>query len=139
MALTDIQVKKAKTKDKPYRLSDSGGMYLWLTPAGGKLWRWAYVYEGKEKLMSFGRYPDVSLAVARERLAEARRLLASGTDPMAQRKAERPRSAKRAKTPSRPSPRSGWSIGRRERVSATSIQRDVASTPIFCRAWVLGP
>ena len=54
MALTDIPIKKAKTKEKPYRLSDGGGLYLSLTPAGGKLWRWGYVYEGKEKLMSFG-------------------------------------------------------------------------------------
>ena len=56
------------------RLSDSGGMYLWVTPPGGKLWRWAYVYEGKEKLMSFGRYPDVLLAIARERHGDARRV-----------------------------------------------------------------
>jgi integrase len=96
MALTDVAIKKAKAKEKPYRLTDGGGMYLWLTPAGGKLWRWGYVYEGKEKLMSFGKYPDVSLAVARERHAEARRLFASGVDPMAQRKAEK--TAKRGAT-----------------------------------------
>ncbi len=89
MALTDIEVKKAKAKERPYRLTDGGGMYVWLTPAGGKLWRWGYVHEGKEKLMSFGKYPDVSLAVARERHVEARRLLASGVDPMARRKAEK--------------------------------------------------
>jgi len=89
MALTDIQVKKAKAKDKPYRLSDGGGLYLWLTPAGGKLWRWGYVYRGKEKLMSFGKYPGVPLAMARERHAEARKLLAADVDPMAQRKAEK--------------------------------------------------
>jgi hypothetical protein len=67
MALTDVEIRRAKAREKAYRLSDSGGMYLWVTPAGGKLWRWAYVHEGKEKLMSFGRYPDVSLAIARER------------------------------------------------------------------------
>jgi integrase len=89
MVLTDTAMKKAKTKEKAYRLSDSGGMYLWLTPAGGKLWRWAYVYEGKEKLMALGRYPDVSLSMARERHSDARRLLASGVDPMAQRKAKK--------------------------------------------------
>src|SRR5262245_60162433 len=89
MALTDIQIKKAKTKEKPYRLSDGGGLYLWLTPAGGQLWRWGYVYKGKEKLMSFGKYPDVSLALARENHAAARTRLASGVDPMVQRKAER--------------------------------------------------
>ncbi|HEX4021937.1 MAG TPA: integrase arm-type DNA-binding domain-containing protein [Acidobacteriaceae bacterium] len=89
MALTDTAVRKAKTKDTAYRLSDGGGLYLWITPAGGKLWRWKYRCEGKEKLMSFGSYPDVSLSLARERHIEARKLLASGVDPMAQRKADK--------------------------------------------------
>lgn len=60
-----------------------------LHPLGGKLWRWAYEFGGKEKLMSFGRFPDVPLALARERHGEARRLLATGVDPMAQRKSEK--------------------------------------------------
>lgn len=89
MPLTDTEVRKSKPDEKAYRLSDTGGMYLWVTPAGGKLWRWAYKHEGKEKLMSFGKYPDVPLALARERHTEARRLLAVGIDPMAQRKAEK--------------------------------------------------
>jgi hypothetical protein len=67
-------------------MSDSGSLYLWVTPAGGKLWRWAYTHEGKEKLMAFGKYPDVPLVLARERHAEARKLLAIGIDPMEQRK-----------------------------------------------------
>uniref|UniRef100_E6PZ58 Putative integrase n=1 Tax=mine drainage metagenome TaxID=410659 RepID=E6PZ58_9ZZZZ len=87
MALTDTEVRKARPAEKPYRLSGAGSLYLWVTPAGGKLWRWAYKHEGKEKLMSFGKYPDVPLALARERHAEARKLLASGLDPMGQRKA----------------------------------------------------
>jgi len=87
MALTDTEVRKARFAEKPYRLSDAGSLYLWVTPAGGKLWRWAYKHDGKEKLMSFGKYPDVPLALARERHAEARKLLASGLDPMGQRKA----------------------------------------------------
>jgi hypothetical protein len=66
-------------------MSDSGGMYLWVTPSGGKLWRWGYRFGGKEKLMALGKYPEVSLALARERHGEARKLLAAGTDPMAQR------------------------------------------------------
>jgi integrase len=89
MALTDTEIKKAKPKEKAYRMSDSGGMYLWVTPSGGKLWRWAYRFEGKEKLMSLGKYPSVSLAFARERHLEARKLLAIGIDPMAQRKVEK--------------------------------------------------
>ena len=55
MALTDLEIKRAKIKDRPYKLSDGGNMYLWVTPAGGKLWRWAFRYEGKAKLMTFGR------------------------------------------------------------------------------------
>jgi Arm domain-containing DNA-binding protein/integrase-like protein len=89
MALTDTEIKKAKPNEKSYRLSDSGGMYLWVTPSGGKLWRWGYRFEGKEKLMALGKYPAVSLALARERHGEARRQLATGTDPMALRKAEK--------------------------------------------------
>jgi integrase len=86
-SLTDTEVRKSKPSDKPYRLSDGGSLYLWVTPSGGKLWRWAYTFGGKEKLMSFGKYPDVPLVLARERHAEGRKLLATGVDPMAQRKA----------------------------------------------------
>ena len=68
-------------------MPDGGGLFLWITPAGGKLWRWKYRFDGKEKLMAFGKYPDVTLKRARERHAQARELLAEGIDPMAQRKA----------------------------------------------------
>jgi integrase len=87
VALTDTVIKKIKSKEKPFKLSDGRGLYLWVTPSGGKLWRWAYRHDGKEKVMTFGRYPDVSLSRARERHAETRKLLAEGIDPMAQRKA----------------------------------------------------
>ena len=87
--LTDTEIKRAKSAEKAYSLGDGGGLYLWVKPTGGKLWRWSYRFEGKEKLMSLGKYPDVSLAQARERHAEARKLLATGVDPMAQRKAEK--------------------------------------------------
>ncbi len=87
--LTDVVIKKAKAATKPYKLSDGLGLFLWVTPSGGKLWRWAYRYEGKQKLMALGKYPAVSLALARERHGEARKLLATGTDPMAVRKVEK--------------------------------------------------
>ncbi len=87
VALTDTEIKRAKSKDKPYKLSDGKNLFLWITPSGGKLWRWAYRHEGKEKLMTFGRYAEVSLALARERHLGARTLLAAGIDPMAERKA----------------------------------------------------
>ena len=89
MALTDTVIRKARAKHTVYRLTDGGGLYLQITPAGGRLWRWKYRFDGREKLMSFGSYPDVSLSLARERHVEARKLLASGTDPMAERKAEK--------------------------------------------------
>jgi hypothetical protein len=89
MALSDTAIKKAKATEKAYSMSDGEGLYLWVTPSGGKLWRWGYRFESKEKLMSFGKYPDVSLAQAREHHKEARKLLASRIDPMAQRKADK--------------------------------------------------
>jgi integrase len=89
MKLTDVKIKRLKPGSKPYKASDGGGLFLWVTPSGGRIWRWSYRREGRSKLMAFGKYPDVSLAQARERHAEARKLLASGVDPMAERKAER--------------------------------------------------
>src|SRR5208337_1598913 len=87
--LTDTEIKRTKAAEKAYSLGDGGGLYLWIKPTGGKLWRWSYRFDGKEKRMSLGKYPDVSLALARERHSEARKLLATGIDPMAQRKIEK--------------------------------------------------
>lgn len=87
--LTDTAIRRTKPGPKPFKLSDQGGLHLQVTPSGGRLWRWKYRIAGSERLMSLGSYPDVSLLAARERHASARRLLASGVDPMAQRKVER--------------------------------------------------
>jgi integrase len=89
VALTDTEARKAKPTPKPYKLADSKGLYLAVMPAGGKLWRWKYRVDGKEKLMALGGYPEVSLAEARERRDDARRLLGGGIDPMERRKALR--------------------------------------------------
>jgi integrase len=70
-------------------MTDGRGLFLWIVPTGGKLWRWKYRFQGVQKQMSYGRYPDITLADARERHASARRLLASGIDPMVQRKTEK--------------------------------------------------
>jgi integrase len=70
-------------------MTDGRGLFLWVTPTGGKLWRWKYRFDGAQKQMSYGKYPDVALVDARERHTEARKLLAAGVDPMAQRKAEK--------------------------------------------------
>jgi integrase len=89
MKLTDIQIKRIKPNARPHKVSDGGGLFLWVTPSGGKIWRWTYRIEGRAKLMTFGKYPDVPLVLARERHSEARKLLATGVDPMAERKAEK--------------------------------------------------
>lgn len=84
--LSNLKCEKAAPREKPYSLADGGGLFLWISTTGGKLWRWSYRFEGKMKLMSFGKYPDVSLAQARLYHAQARTLLANGTDPMTVRK-----------------------------------------------------
>lgn len=89
MALTDVEVKKAKPAKAQYKMADSHGLYLAVTPQGNKVWRWKYYFEGKERSMSFGRYPDVSLTLARKRHADGRIMLAEGVDPMTKRKAEK--------------------------------------------------
>jgi integrase len=85
MPLTDTAIKKAKPTDKPYKLTDGGGLYL-LVSATGKYWRYNYRHLGKFKTLALGVYPDVSLARAREKHADARKLLADGTDPGEHRK-----------------------------------------------------
>jgi integrase len=87
--LTDTAIKRATAGDRTYKMGDTGGLFLLVTNAGGKLWRWKYRFEGKEKKMSFGRYPEVTLAEVRVLHAAARRLLAAGDDPMAKRNAEK--------------------------------------------------
>jgi len=89
MPLTNTEICRSKPAPKPYKFADSGGLHLLVTPAGGRLWRWKYRLDGTEKQLALGQYPDVPLALARERHAEARKLLAAGVDPMAQRKAEK--------------------------------------------------
>lgn len=87
--LTDTQIRQAKGTGKAYRLYDERGLYLEVSPPGGKLWRFKYHIGGKEKRIGLGRYPDVSLSQARERREESRKLVARGIDPSAQRQAER--------------------------------------------------
>ena len=89
MPLTDTAIKKAKPGPSPAKLSDGKGMYLLVTESGSKLWRWKYRADGREKVMALGSYPDVSLAQAREAMGTARKVLAAGSDPMVQRKAEK--------------------------------------------------
>jgi integrase len=87
--LTSIAVRNAKPSERPVRLFDERGLYLEIAPGGGKWWRLKYRFNGKEKRLSLGVYPDVSLKDARDRRDEARKLLASGVDPSESRKIAR--------------------------------------------------
>jgi integrase len=87
--LTDTAIRKARPSTKPVKLFDERGLYLEVSPAGGKWWRLKYRFEGKENRLSLGIYPDVSLKDARERRDEARTLLADGIDPSGHRKAQK--------------------------------------------------
>ena len=89
MPLTDVTIRNAKPDGKSVRLFDSGGLYLEVSPAGGKWWRLKYRIAGKEKRLSLGVYPDVSLREVRERRDAARKLLADGIDPSEDRKAKK--------------------------------------------------
>lgn len=89
MALTDTTIRNAKPGAKPAKLFDERGLFLLVTPTGGKWWRLKYRHEGKEKLLSLGTYPDVSLKDARERRDSARKQLADGIDPSHSRKAQK--------------------------------------------------
>lgn len=81
MALTDTALRNAKAREKPYKMGDTGGLFLLVQPSGGKLWRLKYRIHGKEKKLALGVYPTVSLADARKRRDDARAELADGKDP----------------------------------------------------------
>lgn len=89
MALTARQIQAAKPKDKEYKLADERGLYLLVKPNGARYWRMKYHFAGKEKKLSIGVYPDVSLADARVKRDEAKNLLTKGSDPSEQKKLEK--------------------------------------------------
>ncbi len=93
--LSDMQVSKIKPQQKQRTLFDGGGLFLLVTPPGGKLWRLKYRFDGKEKMLALGAYPEISLADARQRREEARRQVAHGIDPGALRWLGRSRDAAR--------------------------------------------
>ena len=81
MKLNDRQIKNAKPAEKPFKLNDGKGLYLYINTSGGKLWRFDFSHNGKRKTLSIGKYPTVSLVEARQAAENARRLLVSGQDP----------------------------------------------------------
>ena len=89
MALNDAKLRTLKSKGKTYKVSDSGGLYVEVTRSGSRLWRLKYRFEGREKRLSFGSYPTVSLADARDARESAKAMLAKGIDPGAAKQAEK--------------------------------------------------
>jgi integrase len=87
--LSEIKLRNAKPQAKAYKIFDGGGLYLFVTPSGGKLWHFKYRFDRKEKKLTFGPYPEISLLDARQKRDEARRQLANDIDPGAVRKAQK--------------------------------------------------
>ena len=96
MPLSDAAVRALKPSAGARKVSDAGGLYVYLTPGGSKLWRWKYRYGGREKTMAFGAYPAVSLSEARRRRDAAKVLLAAGLDPSVEAKLAKIRQAEGA-------------------------------------------
>lgn len=94
MALSDVKCRNARPASKLVKLSDAGGLQLWIQPTGSRLWRLAYRFGGKQKLLALGSYPLISLAEAREARDTAKRLLLRGIDPAQERKLQKADSAK---------------------------------------------
>jgi len=87
--LSEVKVRNTKPQGNAYKLFDGGGLFLFVTPSGGKLWHFKYRFDNKEKKLAFGTYPEISLDDARQRRDEARRQIAHGIDPGAVRKAQK--------------------------------------------------
>ncbi len=87
--LTDRAVRNSKPQEKPYKLSDGGGLHVVVQPGGSKLWRLKYRFAGKEKLLSFGSYPSVSIASARQKREEAKKQMTAGLDPAVRKKLDK--------------------------------------------------
>ena len=96
MALTDVAIRNAKPGAKAIKLADGDGMFLMITPAGGKLWRLKYRIDGREKLLAIGSYPEIGLGEARRRREEARELVARGKDPSREKQREKIRAKAQA-------------------------------------------
>jgi integrase len=94
MLLTDAKIRGLRAKERQYKVADGGGLYLHVTPGGGKLWRYKYRFGGKEKSLSLGGYPDVKLVDARKKHRAAREQVADGVDPAAVKREEKFKQAK---------------------------------------------
>ena len=98
VGLSDVKIRNKKPSKKQMKLFDGSGLFLLITPSGGKLWRFKYRFGGKEKLLALGKYPEISLADARMLRDEARKQIAHGIDPGAVRKAQKQAKTEKAQT-----------------------------------------
>jgi integrase len=128
MALSDAACRAAKPGTKLRKLSDSGGLQLWVQPNGSRLWRLAYRFNGKQKLLSFGKYPFVSLAGAREGRDQAKKQLAAGTDPLP---------ARNQQNLAQPQPGDSFKIVATEYVEKLKREQRAAAT-LAKKEWLLG-
>lgn len=134
MPLTDTTCRQAKPTDKPYKLADGSGLYLLVNQAG-KYWRWKYRHAGKEKVLALGVYPAVSLADARIAHQAARKVLASGTDPSAQKQVDK-RAAKLAATNAFEAVARAWLDERGQTVEAAQNAKTLARLENDALPWL---
>ncbi|HGM5507388.1 TPA: tyrosine-type recombinase/integrase [Stenotrophomonas maltophilia] len=140
MALTDFKIRGAKPAEKPYRLSDGGGLFLEIRPNGSKLWRYAYRLDSKQRLLAIGSLQDVSLADARAAMRQAKSQVKLGQDPVLQRKIAKARSEENALNTVAENAEDwysnaekGWSASHRDRARRYLDQRilpDIGKWPI---------
>lgn len=123
--LTDARIKAVRATEKPLKLFDGEGLYLLVNPNGSRWWRLKYRLGGKEKLLSLGVYPDITLKRAREKRDEARRLIADGIDPSERRKAEKAARADTFETIARE-----W-LAQQTRLSEATRKRDLGRLERF--------
>lgn len=131
MPLNDAKVRTAKPKEKTYRLSDAGGLYLEVTPQGGRYWRWKYRHGGKEKRLALGVYPAVSLSEARTKRDNAKALHAMGTDPSHSRKQAKLAAAVSAATSFEAVAREWWNGKHRTEVVETHSGRNLRRLELY--------
>lgn len=122
MRLTDTAIRKLHPKVTPYKISDGHGLHLLVQPNGSRLWRMAYRFAGKQRVLAFGAYPVVSLAMARRRRDEAKELLDAGSDPGAERR-ERKLAASRAAADTFEAVALEWLEGRRKGLTPDHFRR----------------
>lgn len=135
MALTATTIQKARPAGKPRKLADAGGLYLLLNPNGSRWWRWDYRFGGRRKTLSMGTFPDTSLADARQKHAEARKRLAAGIDPGAERKANKAARAEVAGN-SFQVVATTWLEGQRAKLAPVTFQKAERNFRVLVYPWL---